>query len=58
VWQDSAPGNWTALTGSNTSVKSASIATDNTLHMVAANNGGPTDNWIYNATPGSWSIVK
>jgi hypothetical protein len=59
MWQYSTPYDWTALTGPNTIVQSASVSADNRLYMVASNDGGHRyDNWIYNGTPDSWSVVK
>jgi hypothetical protein len=59
VWQYNGPADWSDLTKKSMHVLSASIGSDNRIYVVASNDGGrTTPKWIYNGTPGDWSIVK
>jgi len=45
------------LTGTNTNASAISVASNNRLHMHAANDGGAFRDWIYDGTPGQWTPV-
>jgi hypothetical protein len=58
VWQyTGTPLDWKQLTGRNTIVDQIFIATDDRLHMFAANLPDPSHNWIYTGAPLDWTIV-